>query len=138
MDGDFTHRRPHHLCGFHRHWLFGEPRFFGRVYFSAHQLLTQFSSLRPFLSVASDHHVHHSNAHHLPGFRQFQAHQERAIRLALRKRKGQQLDSLIELLSEIGVKIKRINADTYTFQADQIDINYLASEDFRKKSGILW
>ncbi len=44
---------------------------------------------------------------------------------------------LIELLHEIGVKINRINADTYTFQADQIDINYLASEDFRKKSGRL-
>ncbi len=44
---------------------------------------------------------------------------------------------LIELLHEIGVKINRINADTYTFQADQIDIDYLASEDFRKKSGRL-
>lgn len=31
---------------------------------------------------------------------------------------------LIELLHEIGVKINRINADTYTFQADQIDIDY--------------
>ena len=44
---------------------------------------------------------------------------------------------LIELLHEIGVKVNRINADTYTFQADQIDIDYLASEDFRKKSGRL-
>jgi UDP-N-acetylglucosamine 1-carboxyvinyltransferase len=44
---------------------------------------------------------------------------------------------LIELLNEIGVKINRINADTYSFQADQIDIDYLASEAFRKKSGRL-
>jgi UDP-N-acetylglucosamine 1-carboxyvinyltransferase len=44
---------------------------------------------------------------------------------------------LIELLSEIGVKINRINTDTYSFQADQIDIDYLASEAFRKKSGRL-
>ncbi|TAH10139.1 MAG: UDP-N-acetylglucosamine 1-carboxyvinyltransferase [Sphingobacteriia bacterium] len=44
---------------------------------------------------------------------------------------------LIELLHEIGVKINRISADTYSFQADQIDIDYLASEDFRKKSGRL-
>ncbi|MEI6264741.1 MAG: UDP-N-acetylglucosamine 1-carboxyvinyltransferase [Sphingobacteriia bacterium] len=44
---------------------------------------------------------------------------------------------LIELLHEIGVKINRINADSYSFQADQIDIDYLASADFRKKSGRL-
>lgn len=44
---------------------------------------------------------------------------------------------LIELLHEIGVKINRINADTFSFQADQIDVDYLASEDFRKKSGRL-
>ena len=44
---------------------------------------------------------------------------------------------LIELLHEIGVTINRINADTYTFQADQIDIDYLASAEFRKKSGRL-
>jgi UDP-N-acetylglucosamine 1-carboxyvinyltransferase len=44
---------------------------------------------------------------------------------------------LIELLKEIGVKINRINADTYSFQANQIDIDYLASEAFRKKSGRL-
>ncbi len=44
---------------------------------------------------------------------------------------------LIELLHEIGVKVNRINADTYSFQADQIDIDYLALEDFRKKSGRL-
>lgn len=44
---------------------------------------------------------------------------------------------LIELLGEIGVKIKRDSSDTYTFQADQIDAGYLASEAFRKKSGRL-
>ncbi len=44
---------------------------------------------------------------------------------------------LIELLGEIGVKINRISADTYQFQADQIDINFLSSEAFRKKSGRL-
>ncbi|MDP1841769.1 MAG: UDP-N-acetylglucosamine 1-carboxyvinyltransferase, partial [Sediminibacterium sp.] len=44
---------------------------------------------------------------------------------------------LIELLGEIGVKIKRNSSDTYTFQANQIDAGYLASEAFRKKSGRL-
>ncbi|MDD2792606.1 MAG: UDP-N-acetylglucosamine 1-carboxyvinyltransferase [Sediminibacterium sp.] len=44
---------------------------------------------------------------------------------------------LIELLAEMGVKVERISADTYTFQADQIDAGYLASAEFRKKSGRL-
>lgn len=44
---------------------------------------------------------------------------------------------LIELLAEMGVKVTRISADTYTFQADQIDADYLASDAFRKKSGRL-
>ncbi len=44
---------------------------------------------------------------------------------------------LIELLGEIGVKVQRNSRDTYTFQADQIDAGYLASEAFRKKSGRL-
>ncbi|MBH2003983.1 MAG: UDP-N-acetylglucosamine 1-carboxyvinyltransferase [Sphingobacteriia bacterium] len=44
---------------------------------------------------------------------------------------------LIELLAEMGVKVERIASDTYSFQADQIDAGYLASEAFRKKSGRL-
>lgn len=44
---------------------------------------------------------------------------------------------LIELLKEIGVKVNRINQDTYQFQANDIDIDYLASEKFRQKSGRL-
>ncbi|HXB33368.1 MAG TPA: UDP-N-acetylglucosamine 1-carboxyvinyltransferase [Puia sp.] len=44
---------------------------------------------------------------------------------------------LIELLGELGVKTDRISRDTCTFQADQIDIDYLRSNDFRSKSGRL-
>ena len=44
---------------------------------------------------------------------------------------------LIELLQEMGVEVNRINQDTYQFQADNIQVDYLASEDFRKKSGRL-
>lgn len=44
---------------------------------------------------------------------------------------------LIELLQEMGVVVNRINPDTYQFQADNIQVDYLASEDFRKKSGRL-
>lgn len=44
---------------------------------------------------------------------------------------------LIELLGELGVKIDRPSRDTAIFQADDINIDYLGSEAFRKKSGRL-
>ncbi len=44
---------------------------------------------------------------------------------------------LIELLSDIGVKVNRVARDTCIFQADEIDAAYLASEAFRKKGGRL-
>src|SRR5574343_1019421 len=44
---------------------------------------------------------------------------------------------LIELLQEMGGVVNRINQDTYQFQANDIQVDYLASEDFRKKSGRL-
>ena len=44
---------------------------------------------------------------------------------------------LIELLQEMGVVVNRINQDTYQFQANDVQVDYLASEDFRKKSGRL-
>ena len=44
---------------------------------------------------------------------------------------------LIELLGEMGVKIDRISRDTCIFRADTIDIDYLRSDAFRTKSGKL-
>ena len=44
---------------------------------------------------------------------------------------------LIELLQEMGVRVEKLAEGEYRFQADQIDPLYLASEDFRKKSGRL-
>lgn len=44
---------------------------------------------------------------------------------------------LIELLSDMGVKLTRTAKDSITFQADDIDTEYLASEAFRKKGGRL-
>ncbi len=44
---------------------------------------------------------------------------------------------LIELLGEMNVKIERPQRDTCTFQADDVNIDYLHSEIFRKKSGRL-
>ncbi|MBY0482845.1 MAG: UDP-N-acetylglucosamine 1-carboxyvinyltransferase [Chitinophagaceae bacterium] len=44
---------------------------------------------------------------------------------------------LIELLEDIGVKINRVKRDTCIFQADEIDVDFLGSEAFRKKGGRL-
>lgn len=43
----------------------------------------------------------------------------------------------IELLKSMGVKVVQDAPDTYTFQADEIDISYLGSAEFREKAGKL-
>ena len=43
------------------------------------------------------------------------------------------VNRLIDLLSSLGVTIDKINEDTYSFQASEINIEYLNSEDFRQK-----
>jgi UDP-N-acetylglucosamine 1-carboxyvinyltransferase len=44
---------------------------------------------------------------------------------------------LIELLSEMGVRVNRISADTYTFLADQVNLDYLRTPEFKKKASSL-
>jgi UDP-N-acetylglucosamine 1-carboxyvinyltransferase len=44
---------------------------------------------------------------------------------------------LIELLSDLGVSVQKINANTYSFKADNIDIDFLNSLEFKNKSGRL-
>ncbi len=44
---------------------------------------------------------------------------------------------LIELLGDIGVKVTRTDRHTCTFQADAVDADFLASDEFRKKGGRL-
>jgi UDP-N-acetylglucosamine 1-carboxyvinyltransferase len=44
---------------------------------------------------------------------------------------------LIELLSEMGVRVNRISADTYTFHADQVNLDYLRTPEFKKKASSL-
>ena len=44
---------------------------------------------------------------------------------------------LIELLGEMGVKTDRLQRDTCSFQADDVNIDYLHSDEYRKKSGRL-
>lgn len=40
---------------------------------------------------------------------------------------------LIDLLADLGVKVKEINSDTYSFKADQVNLDYLISDAFRSK-----
>lgn len=44
---------------------------------------------------------------------------------------------LIELLKEMNVKIEKMGANSYRFQADNVDVEYLQSEAYFKKSGRL-
>jgi UDP-N-acetylglucosamine 1-carboxyvinyltransferase len=44
---------------------------------------------------------------------------------------------LIELLKEMNVKIKKTGSNSYIFQADDVDVEYLQSEAYFKKSGRL-
>lgn len=44
---------------------------------------------------------------------------------------------LIELLQEMGVRTERVSRHICSFQADQVNVDYLNSETYRKKSGRL-
>ena len=44
---------------------------------------------------------------------------------------------LIDLLGELGVKIDRVSRDTCIFQADEVEVDYLNSEAYHQKSGRL-
>lgn len=47
------------------------------------------------------------------------------------------VNKLIELLSDMGVKVEKIGPESYTFQADNVDLNYLDTDDFLKKASAL-
>ena len=47
------------------------------------------------------------------------------------------VNNLIMLLQEMGVKVDHPNPGTYSFQADNIDLDYLQTESFLKKSASL-
>jgi len=44
---------------------------------------------------------------------------------------------LIELLSELGVKVEKLGDEEYSFQADNVNVDYLVSPEFKKKGGSL-
>lgn len=47
------------------------------------------------------------------------------------------VNKLINLLQVMGVKIEKVEKGTYIFQAKDIDIDYLGSEDFKNRAGSL-
>ncbi len=47
------------------------------------------------------------------------------------------VNKLIFILGELGVKIKKLSEDTYTFQADDINLDYLESENFKRDGSSL-
>ncbi len=47
------------------------------------------------------------------------------------------VNKLIFILGELGVKIEKLDKNTYTFQADDINLKYLESEDFKKDGSSL-
>ena len=44
------------------------------------------------------------------------------------------VNKLIELLGDLGVKIQKLGKGSYSFQADEINMDYLSSEEFAKQS----
>lgn len=42
------------------------------------------------------------------------------------------VNKLIELLGKLGVKIEKLDKNSYTFQADEVNLSYLESDDFRQ------
>lgn len=47
------------------------------------------------------------------------------------------VNKLISLLSDLGVKVQKTGHEEYTFQADEVNIEYLNSTDFKKKGAAL-
>jgi UDP-N-acetylglucosamine 1-carboxyvinyltransferase len=47
------------------------------------------------------------------------------------------INKLIELLSDLGVKVEKLGAEEYSFQADHVNVDYLVSPEFKKKGGSL-
>jgi UDP-N-acetylglucosamine 1-carboxyvinyltransferase len=47
------------------------------------------------------------------------------------------INKLIDLLGDLGVKIEKTGHEEFTFQADNVNIDYLVSPEFKKKGGSL-
>ena len=47
------------------------------------------------------------------------------------------VNNLINLLQDMGVKVRQTDTNTYSFKADEINLEYLQTDDFYKKSASL-
>jgi UDP-N-acetylglucosamine 1-carboxyvinyltransferase len=47
------------------------------------------------------------------------------------------VNKLIDLLKELGVKVEKTGHEQFTFQADNVDLDYISSDGFKKKGGAL-
>lgn len=47
------------------------------------------------------------------------------------------VNKLIELLASMGVKVNKLSSDTYEFQADEVDLEYLKTPEFKKQGSSL-
>ena len=47
------------------------------------------------------------------------------------------VNKLIELLGDMGVKVEKLAPESYSFQADQVDLDYLETNDFLNKASAL-
>ncbi|MGE6221256.1 UDP-N-acetylglucosamine 1-carboxyvinyltransferase [Nubsella zeaxanthinifaciens] len=47
------------------------------------------------------------------------------------------VNKLIDLLADLGVKVERLNKDTYTFEAKNINLDFFQSDTFKSKGGSL-
>jgi len=47
------------------------------------------------------------------------------------------VNKLISLLKNLGVKVEKLSANSYSFQADSVNVNYLESDDFKKDGSSL-
>lgn len=45
--------------------------------------------------------------------------------------------ALIDILKDLGVKVEQLSEDTYTFQADEINLDYLKTDTYKKKGASL-
>jgi UDP-N-acetylglucosamine 1-carboxyvinyltransferase len=47
------------------------------------------------------------------------------------------VNKLIDLLASMGVKVTKLSSDTYEFQADEVDLEYLKTDEFKKQGSSL-
>ena len=47
------------------------------------------------------------------------------------------VNKLIFILGELGVKVNKLSSNSYSFQADKINLGYLESSDFKRDGSLL-